>query len=99
MDTTILFPLYDSFQAMTILSAQAVTTPSGSGRLLLGSFFIYPFLSLLTLALYSFCTRTFSGHTAWVRFVQPSEDGRYLVSGGDDHVCIMPFTLPTNAHL
>lgn len=92
MDTTTLFPLYDSFQAMTILSAQVVTTPSSYGRLLLGAFFISNFLSLLTLALCSFCTRTLSGHTAWVRFVQPSEDGRYLVSGGDDHVCIVLLT-------
>ena len=90
MDTTILFPLYDSFRAMTILSAQVVTTPSDSGRLLLGAFFTSNFLSLLTFTPDSFCTRTLSGHTAWVRFVQPSEDGRYLVSGGDDHVCIMP---------
>ncbi len=47
MDTTILFPLYDSFQAMTILSAQVVTALSGSGRLLLGAFFISHSLSLL----------------------------------------------------
>ena len=47
MDTTILFPLYDSFQAMTILSAQVVTALSDSGRLLPGAFFISNSFSLL----------------------------------------------------
>jgi len=49
MDTIILFPLYGSLQAMTILSARVVTTPSDSGRLLLGAFLISNLLSLLTL--------------------------------------------------
>ena len=48
MDTIILFPLYDSFQAMTILSARVVITPLDSGKLLLGTFFISNLLSLLT---------------------------------------------------
>lgn len=47
MDTTILFPLYNSFLAMTILSARVVTAPLDSGRLLLGVFYLN-FLSLLT---------------------------------------------------
>jgi len=96
MDTTILFLLYGSFQAMTILSARVVTTALDSGRLPLGTFSISNPLSLLNFdPVHSFCTRTLSGHTAWVRFVQPSEDGRYLVSGGDDHVCVMPHFLTT----
>jgi len=90
MDMIILFPLYDSFQAMTILSARVVTTPSDSGRLLQGTFFPSNLCCPSLLIMHSFCTRTLSGHTAWVRFVQPSEDGRYLVSGGDDHVCVIP---------
>lgn len=48
MDTTILFPLYRSFLAMTILSARVVTAPSDSGRLLLGMSFTYNLLLLLT---------------------------------------------------
>ncbi|KAI0104975.1 nuclear distribution protein pac-1a [Nemania sp. FL0031] len=31
-----------------------------------------------------FCLRTLNGHTAWVRDVFPSFDGRYLLSAGDD---------------
>ncbi|KAK3315358.1 nuclear distribution protein nudF [Apodospora peruviana] len=31
-----------------------------------------------------FCVRTHRGHTAWVRDVFPSSDGRYLLSAGDD---------------
>lgn len=31
-----------------------------------------------------FCVRNLRGHTAWVRDVFPSSDGRYLLSAGDD---------------
>ena len=31
-----------------------------------------------------FCLQTLQGHTAWVRDVSPTYDGRYLVSTGDD---------------
>ncbi|ERT00973.1 nuclear distribution protein PAC1 [Sporothrix schenckii ATCC 58251] len=31
-----------------------------------------------------FCLQTLQGHTAWVRDVAPTYDGRYLVSTGDD---------------
>ncbi|KAH8907943.1 nuclear distribution protein nudF [Coniochaeta sp. PMI_546] len=31
-----------------------------------------------------FCVRTLRGHTAWVRDVFPSSDGRYLLSAGED---------------
>jgi platelet-activating factor acetylhydrolase IB subunit alpha len=36
-----------------------------------------------------YCVRTLSGHTAWVRDVFPSSDGRYLLSAGDDMVALL----------
>jgi hypothetical protein len=48
MDMTIPFPLYDSFQAMTILSARVVTTQLDSGKSLLGAFLVSDLLLLLT---------------------------------------------------
>jgi len=38
----------------------------------------------------SYCVRTFSGHTEWVREVVPSEDGRWLVSSSSDQVRASP---------
>jgi hypothetical protein len=51
MDTTILFLLYDSFQAMITLSARVVTTALDFGKLLLGRFFMLNLLSLPTVVL------------------------------------------------
>lgn len=34
----------------------------------------------------SFCVKTFTGHTEWVRSVVPSSDGRQLISCSSDHV-------------
>ena len=34
--------------------------------------------------------RTISGHSDWVRYVEPSTDGRFLVSGSNDQVCFVP---------
>lgn len=33
-----------------------------------------------------YCVKTITGHLDWVRYVQPSEDGRLLVSSSSDQV-------------
>jgi platelet-activating factor acetylhydrolase IB subunit alpha len=41
---------------------------------------------VLSLGLYSFCVKTFTGHSEWVRCVVPSEDGQLLASCSNDQV-------------